>query len=64
MKKGERERKQGEGQRDREGENLRLHTKHRAQSTWIHHSEIMTWAEIKSQTCNQLSNPGATRPNF
>ena len=36
-----------------------LHTQHRAQwRAWTHHPEIQIWAEIKSQTLNQLSDPG------
>ena len=52
--------KQGEGQKEKGRISSRLHTqgraRHRAQS---HNLEIMTWAEIKSQTFNQLSHPGA-----
>ena len=54
----ERAPKQG---REKEGEKIlsRLHAQHRAQrGTWSHDPGIMTWAEIKSWTLNQLSYPG------
>ena len=31
---------------------------------WSHNPEIMTWAEIKSQTLNWLSHPGAPQLTF
>ena len=53
--------KQGEGQGERERISSRHHTvcgsRLRAQA---YDPEIMTLAEIKSQTFNQLSHPGAT----
>ena len=51
----------GEGQRERVGENLKpLHAQCRAGlQAWSQDHEIMTWAEIKSWPLNCLSHPGA-----
>ena len=49
-----------EREREREGGRVlsRLHTQHGAQCrTRPHDPEIMTWAEIKSQTLNWLNHP-------
>ena len=56
----------GEGQRKREKENPKkapcsVQTQCRAQSQDL---GIMTWAEIKSQTFNWLSHPGAPSTKF
>ena len=57
---------EGEGQRERERILCRSHAQCGAQ--WCgapsHDSEIMTWAETKSWTLNQLSPPGATDRGF
>ena len=57
-----------EGWRERERERIlkRLQAQHRAwHRAWSHHPEIMTWAEIKSWTVNQLSHPdGLISPLF
>ena len=38
----------------------RLHVQHRDQcEAWTHNTQIKTWAEIKSQSLNWLSHPGA-----
>ena len=61
----ERERKHEQG-RGREGERIpsRLHAVSAEPKTGLNltNYEIMTWAEIKNQILNWLSNPGA--PNF
>ena len=51
----------GEGQRERERENLKqLHTQRRAQhKPGSHDPEFMTQAEIESQMLKQLSHPGS-----
>ena len=62
--------KRGEGPREGWGERERIPSRLRPVSTepnaefeFTSH-EIMTWAEIKSWTLNQLSHPGAPRMNF
>ena len=41
----------------------RLHAEHWPRhGAWSHNPEIMTWAETKSQTLNQLSHMGAPEP--
>ena len=51
--------------KERERIPSRLHTQHRVQrGAWPHDLRITTWAEIKSQTLNWLSHPGAPRKCF
>ena len=59
----------GEGQKERERENLKQGSTPSAQLRasrrtlgGSHNHEIMTWAEIRSQMLNCLSHPGAPRP--
>lgn len=51
----------GEGQQEREGENLEHDPQCGAcDRAWSHDSEIVTWAKIKSQMLNRLSHPGCS----
>ena len=48
--------------RNRERILSRLHAQHRAWCrAWSHDPDVMTWAEIKSWTLNQLSHPSAPK---
>lgn len=49
----------GEEQRKSKRENLKQGPGPGAHRAWTHHSENMTWAEIKNQMVNRPSYPGA-----
>ena len=55
----------GEGQTEREGERIssRFHTVSTEPNMGLEltNHELMTWAEIKNQMSNEVSNPGAPR---
>ena len=54
------ETERGEGQKERETQNPKqLQGTEHDVGLKLTNSEIVTWAEIKSQTLNQLSFPGA-----
>ena len=51
-----------ERERERERIPTRFHAQYEAQPrAWFHNTGIMTWANIESQTLNQLNHPSVPR---